>query len=135
MKRNVFILFLLIGVGLLSAQKITSTTALEAYIHNNDQSFSWEVVDSVKAIGYTGYHLKVISQTWRNIPWIHELAIIVPDKLTHKEALLHITGSKIDPETNRLEFHKWDDSMLKFQANTAIKCEAVTAVIWQVPRQ
>ena len=120
------------------AQPLGATTperALYDYIHNGDKSFAWEVVDSTRVDGLTGYRLQLTSQTWRDIRWTHEMIVVVPDKLKHSEALLHLTGGGADEATGKLSYHSWDDGTVRTLGQIAHDCSAVTAVVWQVPRQ
>lgn len=135
MKRCLWILVLLLVASYMLAQEVHSKNALVHYVNNGDTSYHWEVNDTLRGDTWTGYRLNFISQTWRNSKWIHELLVIIPDRLTHKEALLHVAGGSVDVETNQPNLHKWTDGIVNIQAGIAVRCEAVTAVLWQVPRQ
>ena len=50
---------------------ITPETALQAYLHNGDKSFKWEVKEKMKGDGVMLYRLEYTSQTWRTITWKH----------------------------------------------------------------
>jgi PhoPQ-activated pathogenicity-related protein len=75
------------------------------------------------------------SQTWREKEWIHELVIFVPKLITNNEALIHISGGSANEETGEPNYHSWDDSLIGFMSGIATRCEALTAILWQVPRQ
>ncbi len=137
--RRYSLLFLLLAAtsltGSFALYAITPETALYDYIHNGDKSFAWEVIDSTRVADLTGYRLQLTSQTWRDIRWTHEMVVVVPDKLKHSEALLHLTGGGADEKTGKLSYHSWDDGTVRTLGQIAHDCRAVTAVVWQVPRQ
>lgn len=117
------------------AAQVAPAKALKHYIDREDNTFAWEVRDSLRTDGAMAYRLRMQSQTWREFAWIHELVVIVPDKLTNDEALIHISGGSADEKTGEPNYHKWSDSLIGFMSGIASRCEAVTAILWQVPRQ
>ncbi len=133
MKQLVIILTLLWAWS--ATAQVAPSEALKHYINNGDKSFAWEVRDSLRANEATAYRLRMQSQTWREFEWIHELVVIVPDKLTNNEALIHISGGSADEKTGEPNYHGWDDSLIGFMTGIATRCEAITAILWQVPRQ
>ncbi len=118
-----------------AAAQVAPSEALRSYIAKEDNTFAWELRDSLKTDGATVYRLRMQSQTWRGFAWIHELVVIVPEKLTNNEALLHISGGSADEKTGEPNYHKLNGSTVKFMSGIASRCEAVTAILWQVPRQ
>ena len=133
MKRVITILLLLCAWS--ASAQVAPALALKHYINNDDKSFAWEVRDSLRSENTTAYRLRMQSQTWREFEWIHELVIIVPDKLTNDEALIHISGGSANEKTGEPNYHKWEDSLIGFMSGIASRCEAITAILWQVPRQ
>ena len=133
MKRVITILLLLCTWS--ASAQVAPALALKHYINNDDKSFAWEVRDSLRSENTTAYRLRMQSQTWREFEWIHELVIIVPDKLTNDEALIHISGGSANEKTGEPNYHKWEDSLIGFMSGIASRCEAITAILWQVPRQ
>lgn len=133
MKRLAIILTLLWTWS--ATAQVAPSEALKHYINNGDKSFAWEVRDSLRTQAATAYRLRMQSQTWREFEWIHELVVIVPDKLTNNEALIHISGGSADEKTGEPNYHGWDDSLIGFMTGIATRCEAITAILWQVPRQ
>jgi len=112
---------------------ITPETALQAYLHNSDKSFKWEVQDKKKGDGVTLYRLQYTSQIWRGITWKHEMFIMVPDILKYNDALLFITGGHNDntvPST-----HKWDEDLVTSLSGVAKTNMTIVALVWQVPNQ
>ncbi len=69
---------------------ITPETALQSYIHNNDESFSWKLKDSYENDDLKIYHLLVTSQKWRWYIWKHKLMVIVPENYYNGRALLFV---------------------------------------------
>lgn len=108
---------------------------LRAYIAQTDASFQWKVIDSVRTEGVSAYRLRLVSQEWRGNPWIHEMVVVVPQLVAHSEALLHVTGGSANENTGEPNYHGWDERIIKQLGHTAMHCQAVTAVLWQVPRQ
>ena len=117
------------------ARTVSSKTALASYINNNDKSFVWQVTDSMQTEAVNVYRLRLVSQTWRQIPWIHEMEIIVPRQLEYSDALLFVSGGSLGKESQEPNLHGWDDYVIKAMSQIASDCHAVTAIIWQVPRQ
>ena len=112
---------------------ITPETALQAYLHNGDKSFKWEVKEKMKGDGVMLYRLEYTSQTWRTITWKHEMFIMVPEILKYNDALLFITGGHNDntvPST-----HKWDEDLVTNLSQLAKTNMSVVSLIWQVPNQ
>ncbi|PIF05624.1 MAG: PhoPQ-activated pathogenicity-like protein PqaA type [Draconibacterium sp.] len=135
LKMSVFIIVLLSLI--LSCQKksepVTPENALQSYLNNGDNSFSWEVNDKVKAEGVTVYRIIFTSQVWRDIKWKHELTVMVPDDIQYDDALLFITGGSIKNGEPRI--HQWDKAEIQSLSKIAQINKAITSIIWQVPNQ
>lgn len=78
--------------------------ALDAYIAKPDPSFTWRNVGLCQGVGYRCAVLELTSQTWaapKDVDakvWKHWMTVIIPDKVSHTEAFLYITGgNKGDP--------------------------------------
>lgn len=130
LQRSFLLLFL--SLSWMAQGQVTSKTALRSYIANSDSSFAWELRDSILLDDVVAYQLKLTSQTWRKTPWIHELTIFIPTNLSHKKALLFVTGGTIQDDSVR--FVK-QDNYVDYLSDIALKNSAVTAVLRQVPRQ
>ena len=90
---SILFTFVLFQPGISVAKKaITPETALQAYLHNGDTSFKWELKEQQKGEGMTYYRIEFTSQTWQKIHWTHDLMLMVPDELNYDRALLFITG-------------------------------------------
>jgi len=130
----IILLYFSAAVTLAAPQKpITPETALQAYLHNSDKSFKWEVQDKKKGDGVMIYRVLYTSQIWRGITWKHEMFIMVPDILKYNDALLFITGGHNDntvPST-----HKWDEDLATALSGVAKTNMTIVALVWQVPNQ
>ena len=132
-RKKLLPLFLIIIVSAVRAA--SPEEALKRYLQNGDESYSWTVVDSTQEADIRAYRLQLISQTWRGIPWNHELVVLIPQKVRHREALLHLTGGSEDEQTGALKPHNWGDGTIRTMGQIAHNCKAVCAILWQVPRQ
>ncbi len=132
-RKKLLPLFLIIIVSAVRAA--SPEEALKRYLQNGDESYSWTVVDSTQEADIRAYRLQLTSQTWRGIPWNHELVVLIPQKVRHCEALLHLTGGSEDEQTGALKPHDWADGTIRTMGQIAHNCKAVCAILWQVPRQ
>ncbi len=138
MRRHLLVFLLLTAASIAGHSGLHATTpetALSDYIHNGDTSFQWTVIDSTQVADVTAYRLLLRSQTWRGIPWMHEMVVVVPRRVKHSEALLHLTGGGEDEQTSEIRYHDWNDGTIQAVGQMAHNCQAVTAIVWQVPRQ
>ena len=62
---------------------------LLAYIRKPEPAYSWKLVSKNKLplIG-TVYQIELISQTWQDIVWKHDLAVVMPDGISPKSTML-----------------------------------------------
>ncbi|MEI6142749.1 MAG: PhoPQ-activated protein PqaA family protein [Mariniphaga sp.] len=131
---GVFVLLCSLTTALSNPPKqITPETALQAYLHNSDKSFKWEVNDKKNINGVTIYRIIFQSQKWRNINWNHEMFIMVPDLLKYNDALLFITGGSLKNE--KPNTHEWTEGLTKSLSLLAKTNMAIVALLWQVPNQ
>lgn len=88
-------------------------TLLQQYINKPDPAYRYQLVNSVRAEGYTNHLIAMDSQHWRKAGdvdrtlWTHWLTITIPDKLTTDTAMLVISGgnnSKTPPELASKKF-------------------------------
>jgi len=113
---------------------IDASTALQSYLDNGDAGYAWEPRDTFSIGDVTVHSILLTSQTWRGMPWRHQLSIAVPRDLRHDAALLFINGSGMDKDGNP----KWSGKGDKLGASIAMiagRNHAVTAVLKQVPVQ
>src|SRR5215212_7365007 len=110
---------------------------LASYVARPDESFGWRQVASGKLgdVEYVEYLLT--SQTWRNIPWKHQLFMLRPGSMQKdaRQALLFVTGgswkSEYDGERKEADFPM---QALLF-AQLAKKLGTPVGVLRQVPFQ
>jgi PhoPQ-activated pathogenicity-related protein len=112
--------------------------ALEQYVAKPDSSYGWKKRREGKLGAGTFVELTLTSQTWRDIPWKHQLFIYRPSSVeTNAQAMLLIAGGS------------WNDSLAEppapgndrmpgeatVVANLAEIMRAPVAVLMQVPEQ
>jgi PhoPQ-activated pathogenicity-related protein len=129
-------IFLILFLSLLNAdaqQTLTPETALQGYLHNNDQSFRWELKDSFALGDVKAYSLLLTSQQWHEYVWTHQLTILVPAENKYDGALLFVTGG-----SNRKGLPNWngqDDKLTQALSAIAKKNKGIVAVLRQTPNQ
>ena len=102
--------------------------ALDAYIHNNDQSFRWEIVSNSTDDKGTDCVVNMTSQTWQDIVWKHTMYLFEPVNLTNPEhCVLYITGGAIGEGPR--------ESDMRIAQLIAGLSGMYVAVLWQVPNQ
>lgn len=108
--------------------------ALDAYVAKPEPDFGWKVVGPVSGPGYHGAVLELTSQRWTTeteLPghelWKHWVTVIVPDKVSHHQAFLYITGGKnSDPAPTQ--------AVDRF-AKMAVETQSVVVELDDVPNQ
>lgn len=114
-------------------QRVTPETALDAYIHNDDPTWGWEVRNVYQIDETEVYSLLFISQKWHGILWKHELIIFVPKSVKKDGALLFIDGGSVS-EGIPIFSKEADDILLRLYA-LANRNNALVCVLKQVPNQ
>jgi PhoPQ-activated pathogenicity-related protein len=78
----------------------TSPGALAAYVARPDSSFGWREVASGRVGSAEYVEYLMTSQTWRGIPWKHQLFVLRPANMTRdsRHGLLFIHGGRWKPE-------------------------------------
>src|SRR5690606_12580267 len=101
---------------------------LPAYVERPEPAYRWELVSNDTTDIGTRYGIALTSQTWRDIPWNHDLRVYEPAELLYPDvALLFITGGR----NGRAP--RGGDDELGFAL--ARLCGARVAVLPQVPNQ
>ncbi len=118
----------------LAAGLIVFTTAAAAradlfgYVQRPDPTFAWKQVRNHDTDAGKIVDIHLTSQTWREIPWEHQLRVYVPKEVQYpKQMLLFITGGSTDSRP------KPEDHAMGFAL--AQLCGARVAVLPQVPNQ
>ncbi len=131
------ILFVLVLYSFLSTgyaqQAITPETALEAYVHNDDPTWGWEIRDTHEMEDTKIYSMLLISQKWQGILWKHELIIFVPESVKQDGALLFVDGGSINDGIPN--YSKKDNSLFVFLSALANRESALVCILKQVPNQ
>ncbi len=131
---SILFTFLIFQPGFSADKKqITPKTALQAYLHNGDTSFKWELKEQLKSDGLTYYRIEYTSQTWQSIHWTHDLMLMVPEDLKFNDALLFITGGSNKNE--KPNSHKFNDELALEFGRMAKVDKTIIAILWQVPNQ
>lgn len=110
---------------------------LAAYVARPDQSFQWHEMRSGR-IGNTEYvEYLLTSQTWRGIPWKHQLFVLRPANMTGnaRHALLFIHGGRWKPEYEAARNSTELPREAHLFARLAKTIRAPVAVLRQVPFQ
>ncbi|WP_149275478.1 PhoPQ-activated pathogenicity-related family protein [Pareuzebyella sediminis] len=121
-----------------NAPTVTETTpenALQHYLDNGDDTYSWIIKDSFELQGLKAYDLLLTSQKWREFTWKHQLTIYVPEEVAYDGALLFITGGSLKDGEPKWKTREKKGSESEPLALIAQKNKAITAVIRQVPMQ
>jgi PhoPQ-activated pathogenicity-related protein len=114
------------------AQTAGQKTALDAYVHAQDNHYQYTLVESVPHPGYTVCLIRMVSQAWRSPSevdqntWKHWMEIYIPDQVSSSIGLLYITGGSTTEE------HPKADEAL---ASIATGTHSVVSVLFDVPNQ
>jgi PhoPQ-activated pathogenicity-related protein len=121
---NSLLFFLFAVVLCSSANHAARAGALENYVQQPDDSYSWKPGETQEAKGFTITRLELVSQKWRDITWTHHMIVVRPRTVRNPDiALLFITGDGNG------------DRQLETLETLASQAGAVAAVITQVPNQ
>jgi PhoPQ-activated pathogenicity-related protein len=93
-----FLAACLLGGGLVSGAHADGELA--QYVAKPDSSYSWREVGAGRVGGADYVEAILTSQTWRDIPWKHQLFVFRPAKIDAepRQALLFIDGGRWKPE-------------------------------------
>lgn len=130
---TVFLISFLFFFPVQGQQTLTPETALQGYLHNDDQSYHWELKDSYSIGEVKAYNLLLTSQQWHEYMWTHQLTILVPAENKYDGALLFITGG-----SNKKGLPNWngqDDKFIAGMGAVAAKNKGIVAVLRQTPNQ
>ena len=134
MKRNLIVILIayFCFVAGYAQQAVTPETALNAYVHNDDPTWGWEVRNVYQIENTKAYSLLFISQKWQGTLWRHELIVLVPDSVKQDGALLFIAGGSVND--GMPEISNPDDETLLLSA-LADRNNALVCILKQVPNQ
>ena len=98
------------------------------YVKRPEPRYEWSVTKSDAVPAGTVTQIRLVSQIWQDIPWVHKLRIYDPAVVKYSDAtLLFITGGSHDSEPSQ------EDHQMGFAL--ANLCGARVAVLPQVPNQ
>jgi PhoPQ-activated pathogenicity-related protein len=118
----------LLTLALAAAWALPAQAGLDEYVKKPDAAFTWTLASSKTTDGVTVHWIKLTSQVWQGIPWVHNLSIIEPKELAYPDAaVLFITGGKVGDGPR--------DADLATGLALAKVCRARVAVLPQVPNQ
>lgn len=129
---SLFILSFLFGNALAAD---ASVDALARYVNTPDASYAWREVGSghIGDVEYT--ELILTSQTWRGMPWKHQLILLRPPKIDPtSQAFLFVHGGRWKPEYEQGHSGKLPRAASLF-ARLAEQNRAPLGVLLQVPHQ
>lgn len=130
MKRFLILIFF---PAILVAQKKTNpSNALQRYLSNGDNNFTYEVRDSGKIGNTKTYQILLTSQKWRGIIWRHQLTVMMPSRIEHKGSLLIISGGG---NTNEQPNWSTRDGLWAPAAQIAETNRSIVAILKQTPNQ
>lgn len=129
-----FSLSLLLFFSCNSKQQLQpADAALQNYLTNGDETYSYTVRDAYNLYQVRAYRLYLTSQTWHGYTWKHNLTILVPDENNYDGALLFITSGK---NKDGLPVDRDGDPVfINIMSQVAKKNKAIVAILWQVPNQ
>ncbi len=112
---------------------ISPSTALKAYLQNGDQHYRWKTKETHQIGMVTAHEIKLTSQQWRGINWVHQLTILAPKKIKYKRALLFITGGSVKEGEPNWKGH--DEPFMMAMSKVAEENKALVAILRQTPNQ
>lgn len=132
---SLFAAFVFVSPMLLGAAE--PNDALARYVARDDDSYQWKVRREGK-VGTTEFtELILTSQTWRDIPWKHQLFILKPASVKRdtRHALMFIAGGSWK---DRLDDSPRDEKLpgeARLLAAVAEQLKTPVAILLQVPHQ
>ncbi len=111
----------LVGLFLLPAP---ARADLHDYLKQPDASFAWKLKGTKDFPGGKAYNLELVSQTWHDITWKHDLLVFRPkESLPARTMLLMNTGDATNPRNQFLAME------------LARQCKGPVAILFGVPNQ
>lgn len=114
-----------------------NSQALADYLARPDPGFAWRLRSVGRYRGAEWVELILTSQTWRGVPWHHQLYLIRPAKLSpaSHQALLVIDGGKWRPEYAQPAAAPAPPKRAKLFHTIANRLASPVVVLRQVPNQ
>ena len=130
---SAFLMTFLLFNGAGAQSELTPETALEGYLSNGDETYSWELKESYTLGTVKAFNLLLTSQQWHEYVWTHQLTVLVPSENKYDGALLFITGG-----SNNKGIPNWNGKEDKFTyalSQVASKNNSIVAILRQTPNQ
>jgi PhoPQ-activated pathogenicity-related protein len=122
MSRRAFPLWLAALLGPLAA--VPARADLPDYLKKAEPAYSWRLKEMVPSPQGTVYDLELVSQTWQDITWKHQLQVSQPEGVAPaRTMLLWVTGGKAGPGSAALAME------------LAKKIKAPVAFLYDIPNQ
>jgi len=108
-------------------------TALDQYVHQPDQAYRYEVVNTLSGEGYTTFIVNLISQKYltsedvNKTEWQHWLIVVKPDEIKHQTGMLIIGAGDNDENI--------PDESPQLLVNYAKATGSIVAELSMVPNQ
>lgn len=115
----------------------SATGPLAAYLAKEDASFRWTERRAGQLGGTRYVELRMISQTWRGVPWKHQLFLLNPSTVTKdaSHGLLFIGGGSWRPELEDPNYQQRLPNEAHLLAAVAEQLKSPVAILLQVPHQ
>jgi PhoPQ-activated pathogenicity-related protein len=113
------------------------TGPLVEYVGKEDASYRWTEKRKGQLGGTQFVELRLVSQTWRDIPWKHQLFLLKPSTAT-KDAthgLLFIGGGSWRPEYDSPDYEQRIPGEAHLLAAAAEQLKSPVAILLHVPHQ
>ncbi len=124
-----------VGYGQATGEAVAPNRALQSYLGNGDDSYTWELKEVITEGPVKAYNVLLTSQTWKGHVWKHQLTIVVPKKVKRNTSLLFIDGGSVNSEGEPNWRDPRKDGVTLAVARVALENKAVTALLKQVPMQ
>lgn len=114
-----------------------SSGMLGAYVSAPDDSFAWEYKGATEVPAeppYTRHTLEMQSQTWRDIPWRHNILVFVPAKVEQPETVMLVIGGGVNRSEGGAPRGAASPEAFMLPA-VATRGRAIVALLSQVPNQ
>ena len=127
-------LLLLKIIFLFSCSDKISNNPLKEYVNKVDESFRYEVIDTIRGDDWSEVKIKMVSGNWmdnglvENNEWWHLLNVIIPDDLIHSESMMIISSGSTDNYEDNI-------SVPKHIIDAAISTKSVISIINNIPFQ
>lgn len=122
------LLFLFVAITLVATN---ASATLKDYVAKADDSYTFEITETLDKDGVTVHVVRLTSQTWRDIVWQHWLSVYVPATLKHTDSALLVVGGGSSNDTGP----RFDSDEQKALGMIATATGTICAAIAQVPNQ